>query len=477
MRVAAAAAAAALLAGAAHALEITLATVQFLEQQPVVLPLAPTERAPAAEVRALVESRGARTAVDVTFKRLRPAVLFGGDVTSYVAWVVTREGKVERLGELWSREENGTAALATGLKEFALIVTVETHPMVERPCELVAFVAQPPANPRGGRVASVSYAGFAPAPAHAVESLAAGGVVTATPAELAQAEKVLELAQRGGAGDYAPGLVEEAVRSLAQARALAGASGRRKEMADVSRRTVSLASEAIAVTRRRLAEKELEARIAARQAETEALEARARAAEESAAAAAAGLERARALKAAMDAELARLREEKATLESATVALEGEKALLQAQRAELAQRLEGALSRVAETRSSARGFIVNLPDILFDSGEATLKPAAQLTVAKLSGILLLMPELRVRIEGHTDSTGAAARNAALSQRRADAVRAFLAEQGIAEERMKAAGYGMERPVADNATAAGRARNRRVELVIGEGALAEPQAEER
>jgi outer membrane protein OmpA-like peptidoglycan-associated protein len=288
---------------------------------------------------------------------------------------------------------------------------------------------------------------------------------------------VLELARREGADTHAPGLVEEASRTLAQATALAGASGRRKEMADFSRRTVSLASEAIVVTRRRIEQRQLEARIAARKAEMEALEARARAAEGSATAAAADLERARALKAAMETELARLEQEKTALESATVALEGEKALLQAQRTELAHRLEGALSRVAETRSSARGFIVNLPDILFDSNESTLKPAAKITIAKLSGILLLMPELNLRVEGHTDSTGSAAHNTSLSQRRADAVLAFLAEQGIADERMKAVGYGMERPVAENATAAGRGRNRRVELVIGEGPIGEPQPQGR
>ena len=88
-------------------------------------------------------------------------------------------------------------------------------------------------------------------------------------------------------------------------------------------------------------------------------------------------------------------------------------------------------------------------------------------------MLLMAELNVRIEGHTDTTGTAAYNMKLSQRRADSVLAFLIESGLASERMTAVGYGMERPLADNTTAGGRARNRRVELVIAEGQIGAPQ----
>ena len=237
-------------------------------------------------------------------------------------------------------------------------------------------------------------------------------------------------------------------------------------MVDFSRRTVSLASEALRTSTRRLEEQALEQRIAARRAEMEALETRARGAEAAAAAAQGELEQARATKLALEDEMGRLRQQRATLESANATLAGANTALEEQKRELSQRLEGALSQVAETKSSARGFIVNLPDILFDRDQATLRPAAQLTIARLSGILLLMPELGVRVEGHTDATGSAAHNLALSQRRAEAVLAFLTDNGVAGERLKAIGYGMEFPVADNASAEGRARNRRVELVIGE-----------
>jgi len=465
--------AAVLLAAPVAALEVALTAVQFPEKQTIDVQFVATTRAPRAEVGAAVEAREAQTTIEITFAHMRPAVLFAGDVTSYVVWAVTRDGKYENLGELWVREESGNASYSTGLKEFAMVVTAESHAMVDDPSELVVFVSQAPEKPKGSRVTPIQFSRFAPAPRHDLESIAGVTSTLETPLDLVQAQKAYELAQRADAEQYAPGLMREARITLAQANALATASGRRKEMVDFSRRTVSLASEAMRATKRTVEARELEQRIAARKAEMEGLEARARSSEAAAAAAQADLEKTRAQKAAMDAAMVLLRQEKTALESAKVMLEGQKAQLEAQKGDLSRRLAGALSQVAETKDSARGFIVNLPDILFDVNQATLKPDAKITIAKLSGILLLMPELNLRVEGHTDSTGNAAHNMTLSQKRADAVLAFLLAQGIAAERMKAVGYGMERPLADNTVAAGRARNRRVELVIGEGEIGEAQ----
>jgi len=361
-----------------------------------------------------------------------------------------------------------------------MIITAEPHAMVDDPSELLVFFSQAPEKPKNARVTPVQFGRFAPAPKYGVESIANIDYTGDTPLDLLQAQKAYELAQRANAEKFAPGLMGEAKVTLAQATSLAAASNRGKEMVDYSRRTVSLSSEAIRVTKRRIEEKELEKRIAARKAEMDALEARAKSAETMAATARTDLEQTRAQKATMDAEMTRLRQEKASLEASKAALEAQKAQLEAQRtelekqkAELSSRLQGALSRVAETKTTARGFIVNLPDILFDLNQATLKPEAKITIAKLSGIMLLMSELNVRIEGHTDSTGSAAYNQTLSQQRADSVLAFLTENGLAASRMTAVGYGLDRPIADNATAEGRARNRRVELVIAEGQIGAPQ----
>jgi outer membrane protein OmpA-like peptidoglycan-associated protein len=131
-------------------------------------------------------------------------------------------------------------------------------------------------------------------------------------------------------------------------------------------------------------------------------------------------------------------------------------------------LQAALSHVAETTDSARGFVINLPDILFSVDEAELKHDAQLALAKLAGILLILPDQHVAIEGHTDSTGSVDHNLVLSQRRAEAVLSLLSSQGLDRTRLESMGFGMERPVADNTTAEGRSRNRRVEIVISDSA---------
>ncbi|UCF51705.1 MAG: OmpA family protein, partial [Bradyrhizobium sp.] len=151
-------------------------------------------------------------------------------------------------------------------------------------------------------------------------------------------------------------------------------------------------------------------------------------------------------KAELHAESERLRMEKAHLER-------ESQRLQQEKAELNNRLQAALSHVAETKDSVRGFVVNLPDILFDVDQATLKPEARLVLAKLAGILLIMPDQGALIEGHTDSTGSAEYNLDLSQRRANTVLQFLSAQGLGASRLQAVGYGMQRPVADNATPEG------------------------
>ncbi len=172
----------------------------------------------------------------------------------------------------------------------------------------------------------------------------------------------------------------------------------------------------------------------------------------------------------LETSLASLNAERTQLEMDKASLLAEKQALQQDKEDLQGRLQQALSQVADTHSSARGMILNLPDILFSVGEAGLKPETKIVMAKLSGILLMMQDLNLRIEGHTDSTGAPSFNLRLSERRADAVFDFMAIEGIGSERMKTAGYGMERPLADNGTASGRSQNRRVEIIIAEGVIA-------
>jgi outer membrane protein OmpA-like peptidoglycan-associated protein len=151
------------------------------------------------------------------------------------------------------------------------------------------------------------------------------------------------------------------------------------------------------------------------------------------------------------------------------ALIASKEKLEKEKAELAGRLQSALSEVAETRDTARGFVVSLPDILFDLNKADLRHEAQLVISKLAGILLMMPELQIRTEGHTDSTGSMAYNQQLSESRAASVKALLISQGVTPDRVSSVGYGETKPIADNDSADGRKANRRVEVVIKDGKI--------
>ncbi len=109
-------------------------------------------------------------------------------------------------------------------------------------------------------------------------------------------------------------------------------------------------------------------------------------------------------------------------------------------------------------------MVNLQDVLFDTGKYSLKPNAQIALARIAGIVVSHPGLNLQIEGYTDSTGTMEFNQKLSEQRANAVRDFLLTQGINTNNMTAVGYGENYPVASNDTAAGRKLNRRVELVV-------------
>ena len=167
--------------------------------------------------------------------------------------------------------------------------------------------------------------------------------------------------------------------------------------------------------------------------------------------------------------VAQLREAQAKLQADQAKLLADQAELKKERDELAKRLNTSMAAIMETRESARGAVMSLPGISFETGKAVLKPGAQLTLAKLAGIAQVFPDINMRIEGYTDSTGSAATNQKLSEDRAKAVYDFLKEQGVAETRLAFQGLGPASPVADNATADGRAKNRRVEIVAARGEI--------
>ena len=132
--------------------------------------------------------------------------------------------------------------------------------------------------------------------------------------------------------------------------------------------------------------------------------------------------------------------------------------------ELRNKLAGQLNTILQTKDSAKGLVVNMSDVLFDTGQYSLKPGAREKLAKISGIVLAYPSLMLDVEGHTDSVGSDEYNQTLSENRASSVRDFLISQGIVRTSIASHGFGEGQPVATNDTAAGRQQNRRVELVV-------------
>jgi outer membrane protein OmpA-like peptidoglycan-associated protein len=132
-------------------------------------------------------------------------------------------------------------------------------------------------------------------------------------------------------------------------------------------------------------------------------------------------------------------------------------------------LRTQLNAVLPTRETDRGLVSEIGGVQFATGTADLSPQARESLARFSGIIASYSDIRINIEGHTDSTGSSEKNSELSLRRAIAVRDYLIGQGIAASRIDVQGYGPSKPVADNGTAEGRARNRRVEMVLSGGLL--------
>jgi outer membrane protein OmpA-like peptidoglycan-associated protein len=129
-----------------------------------------------------------------------------------------------------------------------------------------------------------------------------------------------------------------------------------------------------------------------------------------------------------------------------------------------RRLLDRLNAILETRSTSRGLIVGISDLLFDFNQATLTPMAREKLAGIARILVEYGSPRLRLQGYTDNIGSAEVNLELSRRRADAVRAYLVSQGVPAATVTASGFGSASPVATNATATGRQQNRRVDMLI-------------
>jgi outer membrane protein OmpA-like peptidoglycan-associated protein len=433
--------------GAAFGAEFNLTAVTFPDGKTIDLAMARTNATPnAAKLEASVKYADGQAKVEVSFKKMEPAILFGGDVSSYVVWAVTRDGAVENLGELIVDQSNdsGSGTYQTGKKQFGLMVTAEPFYLVGRPSEYVIATSMA-ADAKKAPSATFAFSNFRTGIVKADNTTIAGLTYKdKKPVALVQAERAMALAERTGAAALNPTAMEEARRTLTQAANSSKGGGSSKSVTDYARRSVALSSEAMRDYGRK-AEADAAAK---KKAEMDAMTGRATTAE---------------------VTLAQVEAARKALAAEKDQLEKEKAAIAAERDALAKRLTGTMGMIMETRESARGAVMSLPGISFDTGMATLKPSAQITLAKLAGLALVFPNVNLRVEGYTDSTGQAATNQKLSEARAKSVSDFLKSQGIAETRLAFQGLGPAYPVADNATTEGRAKNRRVEIVAAEGEI--------
>lgn len=431
-----------------------------------------TSLLPAARGEAKVESKLGRTVIDADIRDLSPANGFGPEYLTYVMWAITPEGRPVNLGEVLPSggKEGSHMTLTTNLQAFGLIVTAEPYYAVTMPSDLVVmqnFVIEDKTN--GVIEPVVAHYSLLPRGAYA-ETAGRHTVLNPitrderSPLELYEAENAVEIARAGGADKYASDTMATAKMALKNARDLNMSGSDRKQTITYAREAVQAAEDARIITIRKI---KAEDEAANQQARVNAEQDAQHQAEKRAQADAAAAEAERRAKEAREAQRQAEMNAQAAQQTAQTAQE--------QAARARERLRAQLNAVLQTTETARGLIVNMSDVLFDFNKYTLKPEAREKLAKVSGILLAYPGLKLQVEGYTDNIGSDEYNQKLSEQRADGVKDYLVSQSVAESNVTAQGFGKTHFVADNSTNEGRAQNRRVELVVSGAAIGIEQSE--
>ncbi|HEY2913434.1 MAG TPA: OmpA family protein [Candidatus Angelobacter sp.] len=463
-----------------------------------------TSLMPAVDGNAKVTGHTGRLAIDANLHHLAPPRGFGPEYLTYVLWAISPEGRPVNLGEIRPNDDgNSRLQVTSGLQEFGMIVTAEPYFAVTRPSNLVVAENIVRQDTEGGIHPISAKFDLLQKGQYTVDippdQLPATTADRRTPLELLEAQNAIAIAQAAGADHYAADTLGKAKAYLEQGQNYLKQKQNITPIGAVARAATQAAEDARLLTLQKKQEEQTAAekqraldRIQQAQSEAESQSARAEAArldaqhqkeqrelaeQERQAAEQARFEAEKAAQqAAQDRAAAQQQLQESEQARQAAAQQAEQARLQAQQADQAraqaiqqaeeqrQRLLKQLNQVLQTRDSARGLIVSMSDVLFDFNQATLKPGAQLRLAKVSGIIMAYPDLKLEIDGFTDNKGTPQYNMTLSDKRAKAVRDFLVSQGVATDAITTKGFGESNPVATNATAAGRQQNRRVELVV-------------
>ncbi|HTU50794.1 MAG TPA: OmpA family protein [Acidobacteriaceae bacterium] len=423
---------------------------------------------PFAKGQAKIDNKKGIITIDMQLQKMSPATQIGPEFLTYVLWAITPEGRAANLGEILLNGDKAKLVATTQMPNFALIITAEPYFAVTEPSEAVVLMGVPGSNTKG--MTTPVSARLLSRSAYHESQLQPITIDPKVPLAVYEARNAMRIARLQGAEKYAPNSWSTAQQSQAQmddyiARkqknpVLTAARSTTQQAEDARSLAVKAeAAEKVAQAQQAEADraaqaKQREAQLAAEQ-QAESLQraqAEARAAQAQAAAAQEAQARAQA-------EAAKAQADAAAQKSAQQAAQA----IEAQR-QLRAQLLAQLNSVLQTVDTPRGLVVTMADILFSTGKYQLSQNANLALAKMSGVILAHPGLKLKIEGYTDSTGSPQFNLKLSGQRADEVRAFLISQGLSPDSVTSVGMGAANPVASNDTAAGRQQNRRVEIVV-------------
>ena len=469
-----------------------------------------TELMQNASGEAKVTGKKSSVEIDAKFDGLDDPTKFGLEYLSLVLWAISPEGRAVNLGELVFDHNSSRVKAITDMQTFGMIVTAEPYFAVNQPGNMVVMENIPPA---GGRQENIEARyellgrGTYSATNTKIQD-AIFGIDRKTPRVLFEARNAVRIANLAAADKYAPSILTNATAQLKKAEEAYVQKRDKSTVETLARETVSTAEEARVMAVKQKVEEEAQAKAAADKKAAEDREAKARqdaideanrrkAAEDArvqaenaraqAQAAQADAERmkAEADKARQEAEAARKDADAARAaaeqQKQALAVEADKARKAAEesdrlrqeaekeKADLRAQLLQQLNQVLATRDSARGLIASMSDVLFKTGSFELLAGARERLAKVSGIVIAHPGLKLEVEGHTDSVGSDEYNQKLSENRAGAVRDYLVSQGIPADAIVSRGLGKTQPVATNDTAEGRQQNRRVELVLSGEAI--------
>ena len=416
------------------------------------LDFAGTDLMPSANGEAKVESKRGVIEIEVEFGNLQKPTTFGNEYLTYVLWAISPEGRAVNLGEvLVGGNHRSKLDVTSDLQSFALIVTAEPYYAVRQPSNVVVLE----------NVVRTDTKGTTEAVNAKYELMERGGYIPTgykfdpvvlnanLPLEFFEARNAVRIAQSEGAEEHASDSYQHAVQLMNKADGYATEKHHsNKQLIAASREVVQTAEDARAIAVKHVAAKRL-------------------ANERQASADAQAKSQAQADDAKRQKEQAESDAAKAQVASAAAVAvaqaDADKSRLAAQQAEndkaaMRTRLSEQLNAILQTRDSARGLIVSMSDVLFDTGKYSLKPGAREKLAKVAGILLAYPGLNVEVGGYTDNVGGDVMNQKLSENRASSVRDYLVQEGVATNSVSAKGFGNTLPVASNDNSTGRQQNR-------------------